>query len=190
MCHIIFQLTGFVFTLLAIYIYGEEQESCKYPLSARTYISPKDYPSTHYAPIDAVQQARHSWCQPTYVTYADAIQWGQSDIANENTLQSGEADSSSRLCAQSTGSDTQTCYNPYNLSDRQTVINMDDQSMIMGHNSYTVAPLGSNFYQDFQTGTRMRNCDSASTDAARGCNSTSLWVNGPSSDDFGTVSPV
>lgn len=175
---------------MAIYIYGEEQESCKYPMTARTYISPKDYPSTRYEPIDAVQQARHSWCQPTYVTYADAIQWGQSDIAKESSLQFEENSITARLCSQSTGSDNQTGYNANSLSTLQTVINIDDQSVIKGHNSYSVAPVGSSFYQDFQTGTRMRNCDSGSADIGKGCNTTSLWVNGHSKDDFGSLSPV
>ena len=175
---------------MAIYIYGDEQESCKYPLSTRTYISPKDYPSTRYAPIDAVQQARHSWCQPTYVTYSDAMQWAQSTIPADGNLQTVEHDDSARLCAQSTGSGSQTGYNPYDLSVRQTVINMGDQSLVKGSNSYSSAPIG-----DFQTGTRMRNCEAATmTDpqgpSTRGSYSTSLWANGPSGDDFGTVSPV
>lgn len=179
---------------MAIYIYGEEQESCKYPLSARTYISPKDYPSTRYAPIDAIQQARNSWCQPTYVTYTDAMQWLHTDVVSTDTSPpvSQKLDSS-RLCTQNENGDQTGC-DSYSMGDRQTVINIEDQSVTKGPNSFSISPKGGNLYQDYQTGTRMRNCDSGSTEPPicgfRGQYSASTWSNGPTSSDFGTVSPV
>lgn len=172
---------------MAIYIYGEEQDSCKYPMSARTYISPKDYPSTHYAPIDVVQQARHSWCLPTHVTYSEAMTWGQPHCEEDENLSTQSGGEVPRVCAKSAGNLS------FNWSDKQTVINMDGQFCDKGNN-YTVSPKGDNLYQDYQTCTRMRNCDSGSTDqnmfVSKGHNSASHWSNSPAVEKFGTVSPV
>ena len=78
LCSNIFQLTGFVFTCMAIHIYGEESESCKYIEHTSTYIRPKDHPSARYAPVESVQRERDSRCLPTYVSYAESMEWCQS----------------------------------------------------------------------------------------------------------------
>lgn len=74
---VLFQLTGFVFTCMAIHIYGEESESCKYLEHSSTYIRPKDHPSARYAPIEYIQRERDIRCLPTYVSYAESMEWLQ-----------------------------------------------------------------------------------------------------------------
>ena len=57
---------------MAIHIYGEESESCKYIEHSSTYIRPKDHPSARYTPVESVQRER---CLPTYVSYAESMEW-------------------------------------------------------------------------------------------------------------------
>ena len=63
---------------MAIHIYSEESESCKYIEHSSTYIRPKDHPSARYTPMESVQRERDSRCLPTYVSYTDSMEWCQS----------------------------------------------------------------------------------------------------------------
>jgi hypothetical protein len=165
---------------MAIYIYSEEQEPCKYP--ARTYVSPKDYPSTHYASLEAVQHARNSWGQPTFVTYADSMEWSK-----------GEEVEKCSSYDQSGASGNQTGYG-YRISDNQSVIDIGDQSMSGGVNSYSVSK-GGNPYNEYMTGsTRMRNCENGTVDqsiySSRAYNSGGLWAHNPHVDGCENISAV
>lgn len=172
----LFQLTGFVFTLMAIYIYTEEQESCKYP--ARTYTSPKDYPSAHYSSLDTVQHARSSWAQPTYVTYADSMEWSKGEeVENCSSFnQSGAYGNQNRV--------------GHSKSDNHSVINIGNQSVPV-----SLVPKGGNSYNEYMTGsTRMRNCENGTVDqsiySSRAYNSGSLWAHNPHGDGSENVSAV
>jgi hypothetical protein len=86
----VFQLIGFVISCVNVYIYADDDESCKY-LSRSTY----NHPSLTYIPVlnrdswclpsyvsnDDSQHTykpasnRDSWCQPSYVSYADSQDW-------------------------------------------------------------------------------------------------------------------
>ncbi|KAL3888158.1 hypothetical protein ACJMK2_000538 [Sinanodonta woodiana] len=74
-------LIGFVFTCMAIYMFSEEDESCKYMLTyVSTYTRPHEHPSIHYQPVSTtVAKYRNSWSLPTYVSYTDST--GSSDLA-------------------------------------------------------------------------------------------------------------
>ena len=164
---------------MAIYIYSEEQEPCKYP--ARTYVSPKDYPSTHYASLEAVQHARNSWGQPTFVTYANSMEWSK----GEETEYSGYNQSGD--CGNQSGFGQRK-------SDNQSVINIGDQSMSGAMNSYSVTK-GVNPYNEYMTGyTRMRNCENGTVDqsvfSSRAYNSGSLWAHNTHGDGSENVSAV
>ena len=157
-----------MFTCLAIYIYGEEPESCKYKVPPSTYVSPKDYPSARYAPIEAVQRARSSWCQPTYVSYTDSVEWAR--------LQERDSSKNSDLTGNQSG------VSVGQFQEAQSVVNMD------------ACPKGGNCNTDYQTGTRMRNCETGTTAdqsvySSRAYNSGALWGNN-SGDDCRMISPV
>ena len=60
---------------MAIHIYGEESESSKYIEHSSTYIRPKDHPLARYKPVESVQRERDARCLPTYVSYAESMEW-------------------------------------------------------------------------------------------------------------------
>ncbi|XP_052765012.1 uncharacterized protein LOC128206517 isoform X1 [Mya arenaria] len=202
-------LTGFVFTLLAIYIYAEEPETSKYPVSARTYISPKDYPSTHYTHIGAVQRnrGRDSGFETAYVTYDEAMKWAQGKPSSsqpsfgdiEGTEDSGEClvygnQSTGRGSGDwNAGNEMLTGYGDCFSCDGQTVINIGNQS---GNTFLTKGGDSGN-----QTGSaRMRSCESGGNNElineqvyiARGGNPSlqSFRKASHSHDEYASVSPV
>lgn len=66
-----FQLVGFIFSCVTIYMYSEEDESCKYITTTSTYVRPHVVMSeAKYKPV----QSRESWCQPTYVSFTDSLE--------------------------------------------------------------------------------------------------------------------
>ncbi|XP_021359737.1 sodium/potassium-transporting ATPase subunit beta-1-interacting protein 3-like isoform X5 [Mizuhopecten yessoensis] len=71
-------LIGFVFSCITLYMYGDEEESCKYLAQSSTYSRPTcvfinedKYATTKYEPIPS----RNSWCLPTYVSFTDSLDW-------------------------------------------------------------------------------------------------------------------
>ena len=75
----LFQLAGFIFSCVNIYMYGEDEESCKYIAQTSTYNRPHGLTSD--TPTSTKQQGyqpvrlRDSWCLPTYVSYNGSLDW-------------------------------------------------------------------------------------------------------------------
>jgi len=195
-----------VFTLLAIYIYGEEPETSKYAPSARTYISPKDYPSTHYVPVGAIQ--RSGGCEPAYVSYAEAMEWCKSGNSSSRPSFADTTDGSGACLLygnQSTGRasgdwNSGTDYRDSFHSDGHHVIDIENQST--GTTFFKGTSIDCEPKDKFQTGcTRMRHCDMSGN--GNGQSETAYnwersnyhgnehtWPKTQPQDGYATVSPV
>lgn len=161
---------------MAIYIYSEDQESCKY--TDRTYTSPNDYPSTQYASLGVVQNARNGSGQPIYVTYAESLEWSRMD----NVENDKNSDGSGHARDQTGHREDEY--------DKPFVMNNWDQSASKGVNS-SHGPKGGHSYNDFMTGSaRMRNCENGVVDqsiySSRAYNSGRLWAHNAPGDGIGT----